>query len=123
VGGRLGWAIGRHVPSKAAAAARFFSLGDGERLRALFQTAGFRAVDTITETRRFSFPSFDAYFEPIDAGWGNVGAEYVSLASKVRHAVREQVRRELKRDQVLGGSIEIEVEILFASGQKPDTDF
>ena len=120
---RVSAAIGRHVPSRAAAAARFFSLGDAERLRALIQIAGFRAVDTITETRRFSFPSFDAYFEPIDAGWGNIGGEYVSLASDVRHAVREEVRRELERDEAPGGSIEIEVEILFASGQKPDTDF
>jgi len=110
-------AIGRHVPSRAAAAARFFTLGDAERLRALLQIAGFRAVETISETRRFSFPSFDAYFKPIDAGLGNGGVDYVSLASKARHAVREEVRRELERDEAPAGSIVIEVEILFASGQ------
>jgi ubiquinone/menaquinone biosynthesis C-methylase UbiE len=115
---RVSTAIGRHFPSRAASAARFFSLGDAQRLRALFETAGFRTVETISETRRFPFPSFDAYFEPIEAGWGNIGSEYVSLASEVRHVVREEVRRELEGDEVSGRPIDVEVEILIASGQK-----
>ena len=44
----------------------------------------------------------------------NVGSEYVSLSSEVRHAVREDVRRELEPDELPGCSIEVEVEILFA---------
>jgi hypothetical protein len=114
---RVSTAIGRHFPSRAASAARFFSLGDAERLRALFEAAGFRTVETISETRRFPFPSF-AYFEPIEAGWGNIGSEYVSLASEVRHAVREEVRRELEDDELPGRPIDVEVEILVASGHK-----
>jgi SAM-dependent methyltransferase len=110
---RVSTAIGRHFPSRAASAARFFSLGDAERLRALFQAAGFRTVETISETRRFPFPSFDAYFEPIEAGWGNIGSE-----SEVRHAVREEVRRELEGDELPGRPIDVEVEIPVASGHK-----
>src|ERR1700722_9859763 len=115
---RVSAAIGRHVPSKAAAAARFFSLGDSERLRDLFQAAGFRLVETASEPRRFSYSSFHAYFAPIEAGWGNIGLEYVSLASQVRKAVREEVRRELENDEAPGRPIEVEVAILFACGQK-----
>jgi ubiquinone/menaquinone biosynthesis C-methylase UbiE len=115
---RVSAAISRRVPSKAAAAARFFSLGDAERLRALFRAAGFRAVETTTETHRFLFASFDAYFEPIDAGHGNVALEYISLPPDVRRAVREDVRHELESAGVPGSPVEVEVEILFASGRK-----
>src|SRR5215212_6695339 len=41
VGGLVRRAIARHVPSKAAEAGRFFSLGDERRLRATMEVAGF----------------------------------------------------------------------------------
>ena len=107
---------GRHVPSRTAAAARFFSLGDARRLRTLFEAAGFRDVATTAETRCFSFPSFDAYFDPIEAGLGNIGVEFVSLARNVRRAVRDEVRREL--ESAAGSPIEVEVELLLGSGRK-----
>jgi ubiquinone/menaquinone biosynthesis C-methylase UbiE len=115
---RVSAAIGRRVPSKTAAAAQFFSLGDASHLRDLLETAGFQRVETTTETRRFPFPSFDAYFQPIDEGAGNVALEYASLSQDVRHAVREDVRRELEGTGCAGGPIEVEVEILFAHGNK-----
>jgi hypothetical protein len=115
---RVSTTIGRHVPSKAAAAARFFSLGDAERLRAPFRATGLRVVETTLETRRFPFPSFEAYFEPIDAGCGNVALEYISLPPDVRPAVPEDVRREWEGAGVPGSPVEVEVEILFASGRK-----
>src|ERR1700722_769032 len=93
---RVSAAIGRHVPSRAAVAARFFSLGDADRLRTLFEAAGFRDVATIMETRSFPYPSFDAYFDPIEAGLGNIGVEFVSLTRDVRPAVRDEVRCELE---------------------------
>jgi ubiquinone/menaquinone biosynthesis C-methylase UbiE len=115
---RISTAIGRHVPSKAPAAARFFSLGDAERLRVVLEAADFCAVETTTQTHRFRFPSFDAYFAPIDAGLGNVGVEYASLPVDVRRAVRDDVRRELVGAGAADSPIEVEVEILFGCGRK-----
>lgn len=113
---RVSAAIGRHGGSETPV--RFFSLGNSERLRGLFRTAGFDAVETSMAIHCFPFPSFDAYFEPIEAGHGNVAMEYVSLAPDVRRAVREDIRREVEGNCVPGGPIEVEVEILFASGRK-----
>lgn len=113
---RVSAAIGRHVGSGAPV--RFFSLGDAERLQALFQAVGFHEVKTTSETRHVLFPSFDAYFEPIEAGQGNVASEYVALAPEVRRAVREDIRCELEGRGVPGGPSEAEVEILFVSGRK-----
>jgi ubiquinone/menaquinone biosynthesis C-methylase UbiE len=115
---RISAAIARHMPSKAADSTRFFMLGDAKRLEALFEAAGFSAIKATTETRRFPFPSFDAYFEPIDAGCGNVALEYLSLVPEVRRAVRDEVRRELEARGAEGGPIEVEVEVLYASGRK-----
>jgi hypothetical protein len=44
--------------------------------------------------------------------------EYASLSQDVRHAVREDVRQELEGTGYAGGPIEVEVEILFAQGNK-----
>lgn len=115
---RVNVAIGRHVPSRAAAAAHYFSLGDPAHLRSLFETAGFREVEITSETRRYKFPSFEAYFEPVERGSGTVGTEYVTLTEDVRLAVREDVRRELEGDADSGGPVEVPVEILFGSGRR-----
>lgn len=93
---RISTVIGRHVQSRAAAAARYFSLGDPPRLHALFEAAGFSDVETTIETFRFPFPSFDAHFEPIELGQGSVATEYGSLSAEVRQTVREEVRHELE---------------------------
>ena len=107
--------IGRHVPSKAAEAARLFSLRDEGHLRALFGTAGFRDVETATETLRIEFPSFDAYFGGVEQGAGNVGQEYMALPEQVRRAVREEARLDVGDT---GGPIEIEVTVRFGSGRR-----
>jgi ubiquinone/menaquinone biosynthesis C-methylase UbiE len=111
-------AIGRQVPSRAAGAALNFSLGDPARLRALFEAAGFAEVETTVESRRYGFPSFDAYFEHFDRGSGAIAAEYVALPDEARRAVREEVRRGLEGDAAAGGPIEVPVEFLFASGRR-----
>jgi ubiquinone/menaquinone biosynthesis C-methylase UbiE len=111
---RINIIIGRYAPSLAEAAARLFSLGQEERLRLLFEAAGFRNVEFRTEIHRFVVPTFDAYFEPFEKGAGSSGQAFVSLPIEVRRAVREEVRRDLGDN---GGPINIDVEVRFASGQ------
>ena len=115
---RINDAIGRHVPSRAAAAAKFFSLGDASHLTGLFEAAGFRKVTATKQSWHYDFPSFDAYFADYDAGrgLGATGAEYKALPEDVRLAVRDDVRRGLEREE--GSPITVEAEILFVSGQK-----
>jgi hypothetical protein len=114
--------VARRVPSKAAEIAAWhahhFSLGDADSLRRPFEAAGFQDVETVMETRRFSFPSFDAYFEPIAAGGGPWGAEYAELPADMRRLIREDLRDDLEGEAGPGGPIAIDVNILFASGRK-----
>jgi ubiquinone/menaquinone biosynthesis C-methylase UbiE len=107
--------IGRHLPDKAAEAARLFSLGDEGRVRDLFESAGFGDVETATETLRIGFPSFGAYFGGAEQGAGNVGQEYMALPEDIRRVVREEARREVGDT---GGPIEVEVEVRIASGRR-----
>ena len=115
VGGLVRRAIARHVPSKAAEAERFFSLGDEPRLRAHFEVAGFGEVEIATETLAFRFPSFDAYFGGVERGEGARGQEYMALTEEERRTVREEVRREVGDE---GGPIEVEVKVRIASGRR-----
>jgi SAM-dependent methyltransferase len=85
------------------------------RLRALFETAGFRDVATAAETRTFQFPSFDDYFGAIERGVGIAGQEYLAQPEAVRAAVREDVRQGLNDD---GGSVKVPVDVTYASGQR-----
>ena len=112
---RISLAIARHVPSLMKAAARVFSLGDETKLKLLFEAAEFRDVEITTETHRFALPSFDTYFEPFEQGGGSPGQALVSLPEETRHAVREELRRDLGDT---GGAIEIEVEYRFGSGRR-----
>jgi ubiquinone/menaquinone biosynthesis C-methylase UbiE len=112
---RINLAIARFVPSLAEAAARVFSLGDETKLRSLFEAANFRDVGISTETKIFTLPSFDTYFEPIEQGAGSPGQAFISLPEAARRSVREELRRELGDT---GGPIEVEVEYRLASGQR-----
>ena len=115
---RTNAAIGRHVPARAEAAARYHSLGDAARLRALFEAAGFAEVETATEMRRYPFASFGAYFDLMERGGAPTGLEYAALPEEVRRAVRQDVRRGLEGDAQTGGPIEVPIEILFGGGRK-----
>jgi ubiquinone/menaquinone biosynthesis C-methylase UbiE len=112
---RINLAIARYVPSLLEAAARVFSIGDETKLKSLFEGAEFRDIEITTETHRFTLPSFDAYFAPFEHGGGSPGQTLISLPEETRHAVREEVRRELGDT---GGAIEIEVEYRFGSGRR-----
>lgn len=112
---RINLAIARHVPSLEGVAARVFSLGDEKKLRSLLEAAGFQDVEIATTAHRFVLPSFDAYFEPVEHGVGSPGQTFVLLPESARHAVREEVRRDLGD---MGGPIEVEVEYRFGSGRR-----
>jgi ubiquinone/menaquinone biosynthesis C-methylase UbiE len=112
---RINLAIAHHLPSLADSAARVFSLGCETKLRSLFESANFQNVEITTETRTFTLPSFDAYFEPIEQGAGSPGQAFITLPEPARRAVRAELRRELGDT---GGPIEVEVEYRFASGQR-----
>jgi ubiquinone/menaquinone biosynthesis C-methylase UbiE len=116
---RVDAVIGRHAPERAATAASYFSLGDAGRLRSLFEAAAFREVETFTEARRFPFPSFDAYFAPIEEGQGPTGQAFVTLPAAIRNLVREEVRRQVQSGPA-GASdpVEVDVELLFCCGRR-----
>ena len=116
--GRVRVAVARHAPSMRAALAHHYSLSDAGGLRAILEAAGFRDVEVFMETRRFSFPSFDAYFEPFEQGGGPWGAGYAALPAEARRAVREEVRRGLERETASDGTVRIDVDILFGGGTK-----
>ena len=92
-----------------------FSLGDLARLRALFDDAGYRDVEVTTEVQRFEKPSFGAYFEPYERGWGTAGQAYVALPEEARRVMREDVRCTLGD---AGRPIEVDMEVRIASGRR-----
>jgi len=107
--------IARYVPSLAADAARLFSFGNEQKLRALFAAAGFCDVNISTEKHCFGVGSFEEYFDHVERGWGSSGQIFVSLPPDTQRAVREDVRRDVGDT---GGPIDIEVEFMFGSGRK-----
>ena len=107
--------MARYVPSLLPAASRLFSLGDEAQLQQLYTNAGFHNVEITTATRTFGSPSFEEYFDHVERGWGSAGQIFVSLPEDVKHAVREDVRRDVGDT---GGPIQIEVEFRFATGRK-----
>jgi ubiquinone/menaquinone biosynthesis C-methylase UbiE len=107
--------IDRHVPAGHERKGPAFFDGSERNLLHLFRAAGFKHVETSTETRHLPFPSFDAYFGGVEQGAGNVGQEYLALPADIRQAVREDARR-LVGDA--GGPIEVEVTTSFASGRR-----
>jgi ubiquinone/menaquinone biosynthesis C-methylase UbiE len=114
---RIGATIARHVPSKADTFNRYFNISDAGRFRALLAGAGFRDIRVESKCSEVQFASFDDYFSGVENGATLSGQEYVSLPEKVRHAVRDDVRRGLLVD----GSdrpLAINMEVLVGSGQR-----
>lgn len=110
--------IGRYCPDRAAAAAKYFSLGDPSLSRQLLTTVGFVEIEVFTESKEFPFTSFDSYYNPIEQGAGSVGAELANLPADIRRAVRNDVWRELG-SPATDDPIEPEVTLSFASGWRP----
>lgn len=111
--GRINIVIARHSPSFADTVERTFALGSEERLRPLFEAAGFSEILMTLEGHRFTLTSFDEYFGPFERGGGSTGQEYVRLSEDVRAKIREELRRSLHDT---GGPVHVDVEFGFASG-------
>jgi ubiquinone/menaquinone biosynthesis C-methylase UbiE len=107
--------LARYVPSLAEAVTRTFALGEASRLQLLFSEAGFADIETNTVKHTFVLPSFDAYYGPFERGGASTGQALAALSEEIRHAVREEVRRDLGDT---GGPIEVEAEYRIASGRR-----
>ena len=96
----------------------FFAAGEESRLRSAFEWAGFPVVELATEALAFAFPSFDAYFGGVERGEGHMGQEYTALPDEVRRAVREETRRDIEGDLVVGDEVQVErvAVVVVASG-------
>jgi ubiquinone/menaquinone biosynthesis C-methylase UbiE len=115
--GRIGAAIGRHVPARAELLNRFFSIPDAVYLESLLTGAGFRDVHIQRETREIGFASFDDYFRGTEEGAGLSGQEYVRLPQDLRQIVRDEVRESLPQPAP-GEPLMINMDVLIGSGRK-----
>ena len=90
-----------------------FSLGDGNVLKDLLKSAGFRDVQVSYERAQVLFDSFEDYWAPLESGGGRAGQVYVGLATDVRETVLQEVRDQMARFE-RGGRLTLETETLFA---------
>lgn len=114
---RICTVIARYVPERAEQLNRYASIRTPERLSKLFIDAGFQGVSVRTETKSFTFASFDDYFAGTEAGAGLSGQEYGKLPLETRRAVRETMRLSFPD----GGSHKpfvVEMEVLVGSGDR-----
>lgn len=76
----------------------------------------FSEVIVRSETRPFSFESFDDYFSGIAAGAGFAGQEYIALPKALQQTVREAVRLSFA-DEGTSQPFVVEMEVLVGSGR------
>jgi hypothetical protein len=93
-----------------------FSLDNPTRLEGLLTGAGFRDVRVEREQREDITESFDAYWDPIEAGIGSIPQSYLTLSDVDRRAVREEVRARLAQFES-NGKLLMSVEMLIGRGR------
>ena len=71
------------------------------------------AAGVENETKLFSFPSFDAWFGPIERGEGLPGQVYAGLPEDVRAAVKMDLHREFGGGE---GPVVVEVDVGYGCG-------
>jgi ubiquinone/menaquinone biosynthesis C-methylase UbiE len=92
-------------------------LRPGGRAAVSVEKAGFADVEVATASLSFTFPSFDAYFEPYERGGGAGGQAYIALPDKLRRTVRDEVRC------CFGGTdgpIQVPADIRIGSGRRQE---
>ena len=93
------------------------SLGDENMLETLVSGAGFKDIQVRVERHTFQFPSFEEYWEPIEAGGSPTAELYVDLPRNVKKKVREKVKLRMS-PYFAGDCLNLDTEALIVSGQK-----
>jgi hypothetical protein len=114
--GVLADVLGRRLPEQRDTLHLSFALADSEQLERLLQSAGFRDVRVMRETRSGTFDNLAAYWAPIDAGTGHLPQIYRSLPDSFRRAVREEVCTRLAEFES-DGRLAMTIEMLIAAGR------
>jgi ubiquinone/menaquinone biosynthesis C-methylase UbiE len=114
--GMLADALSRFLPALRHILYLSFSLEDPTRLAGLLTDAGFRDVRVEREQREDVTESFDAYWDPIEAGIGSIPQSYLTLSDVDRRSVREEVRARLSQFES-NGKLLMSVEMLIGRGR------
>ena len=114
--GMLADALSRFLPALRHILYLSFSLDDPTRLAGLLTGAGFRDVRVEREQREDVTESFNAYWDPIEAGIGSIPQSYLTLSDVDRRSVREEVRARLAQFES-NGKLLMSVEMLIGRGR------
>ena len=114
--GVLADALGRFLPEQRKLLHLSFALADPKRLETLLTGAGFQDVRVERESREDVIPSFDDYWDPIEAGVGSIPQAYLTLSEADRRLVRAEVTARLSRFES-NGRLVMSVEMLIGRGR------
>ena len=114
--GVLADAVSRYLPGQRDQLHLSFALADPEKLERIFVSAGFQAVRVQREIREDETDSFADYWDPIEAGTGQLPQAYLALPEPSRRAVRRDVQTRLAEFESQGRLV-MSVEMLIAAGQ------
>lgn len=114
--GVLADALTRFLPEQRKLLHLSFALADPKRLETLLTGAGFQDVRVERESREDVIPSFDDYWDPIEAGVGSIPQAYLTLSEADRRLVRAEVTARLSRFES-NGRLVMSVEMLIGRGR------
>jgi len=112
----LAEALSGAIPKRRDMLHLSFALADLKRLESLFANAGFGEVVVQRSQREDTIESFDAYWEPIEAGMGSMPQVYLALQEAERRRIRDEVRARLAPFES-GGRLRMSVEMLIGVGR------
>lgn len=114
--GVLADALSRYLPHQREALHLSFALADAAELQRLLRLANFRDVRVERSVRRVIIESIDDYWDPIEAGTGQMPQAYLALPESSRRAVREEVNARLSEFES-NGRLAMSLEMLIAAGR------
>lgn len=115
--GLLAEAVSRFVlPAQRDIIYLSWQLNDLPQLERLLTDAGFRDIRVERGKREAITESFEAYWEPIEAGVGSIPQAYLSLSEADRRAVREEVTARLSQFES-NGKLLMSIEMLIGRGR------
>jgi ubiquinone/menaquinone biosynthesis C-methylase UbiE len=114
--GVLADTLSRFLPEQRNQLHLSFALADPKRLEALLASAGFQDIRVERESREDVIPSFDDYWDPIEAGTGSIPQVYLSLSEGDRRFVRAEVTARLSQFES-NGRLVMSVEMVIGRGR------